>query len=213
MSWTAGLLKTALACAATLCLGSAAATTSTATPAPDAAERQRISSERQAVEARFEAAQRDCAGRFLVNDCLDNARQARRLALEPLQRQQHLLDDARRRARAADRLQAIQARDAAPRPGASAAPAASVPSPNAAAAAAPASGPALRRAVRSPANVAAADAQARQRQARAQQRALAAEARQQAVQARQQAVQARNARRDAKKPAAAGLPVPGASAP
>ncbi len=204
MSWTAGLLQTALACAATLCLGSAAATTSTATPAPDAAERQRISSERQAVEARFEAAQRDCAGRFLVNDCLDNARQARRMALEPLQRQQHLLDDARRRARAAERLQAIQARDAAPRPGASAAPAASVPSPNAAAAA-PASAP-VRRAVRSPANVAAADTQARQRQARAQQRALAAEA-------RQQAVQARNARRDAKKPAAAGLPVPGASAP
>ncbi len=204
MSWTAGLLKTALACAATLCLGSAAATTSTPTPAPDAAERQRISSERQAVEARFEAAQRDCAGRFLVNDCLDNARQARRMALEPLQRQQHLLDDARRRARAAERLQAIQARDAAPRSGASAAPAASVPSPNAAAAA-PASAP-VRRAVRSPANVAAADTQARQRQARAQQRALAAEA-------RQQAVQARNARRDAKKQAAAGLPVPGASAP
>ena len=86
--------------AALLCL---LACSAMAAAEPDAAERQRIAAERQVVETRFQAAQRDCASRFLVNDCMDQARGARRQALEPLQRQSHLLDDARRRARAIDR--------------------------------------------------------------------------------------------------------------
>ena len=49
-----------------------------AAPADDSAERARIASDRQAVEARYDAARRDCETRFVVNDCLDQARQARR---------------------------------------------------------------------------------------------------------------------------------------
>ena len=56
-----------------------------AAPADDSAERARIASDRQAMEARYDAARRDCETRFVVNDCLDQARQARRAALEPLQ--------------------------------------------------------------------------------------------------------------------------------
>ena len=85
----------------------------TAAPDTDAAERQRIAADRQAVEARYDAARQGCEARFVVNQCLDQAKQARRAALEPLQRQIHLLDDARRRERAVERLRVIQERQSA----------------------------------------------------------------------------------------------------
>jgi hypothetical protein len=174
-----------------------------AAPDSDMAERARIAADRQAVEARFEAAQRDCEKRFVVNNCLEQARQERRQALEPLQRQTHLLDDARRRERAVERLRAIQAREsaAAAMPalqGAGSAPAL------AASGAAPR--PLLRHAVRPAPSASASDQAARQRQAQHQQRL-------QEAQAHQEAVQARNARRDAQRKPAASLPVPGASSP
>lgn len=175
-----------------------------AAPADDSAERARIASDRQAVEARYDAARRDCETRFVVNDCLDQARQARRAALEPLQRQIHLLDDARRRERAVERLRVIQARQAA-----------AAERPALATAAAPASAASaapplpVRRAVRPPptaaASASAAALAAQQRQARQQQRL-------QQAQAHQAAVQARNARRDAQRKPAEGLPVPGTAA-
>ena len=175
-----------------------------AAPADDSAERARIASDRQAVEARYDAARRDCENRFVVNDCLDQARQARRAALEPLQRQIHLLDDARRRERAVERLRVIQARQAA-----------AAERPALATAAAPASAASaapplpVRRAVRPPptaaASASAATLAAQQRQARQQQRL-------QQAQAHQVAVQARNARRDAQRKPAEGLPVPGTAA-
>jgi hypothetical protein len=92
---------------AVLSLPAASATVS------DAPERARIAAERQVVEARFEAARQACEARFVVNNCLEQARQERRQALEPLQRQTHLLDDARRRERAVERLRSIQARESA----------------------------------------------------------------------------------------------------
>ena len=175
-----------------------------AAPADDSAERARIASDRQAVEARYDAARRDCETRFVVNDCLDQARQARRAALEPLQRQIHLLDDARRRERAVERLRVIQARQAA-----------AAERPALATAAAPASAASaapplpVRRAVRplptAAASASAATLAAQQRQARQQQRL-------QQAQAHQAAVQARNARRDAQRKPAEGLPVPGTAA-
>ncbi len=165
-----------------------------AAPESDAAERQRIAADRQAVEAQFQAARQDCETRFIVNNCLDEARQARRQALVPLQRQTHLLDDARRRERAVERLRAIQARESA----AAAKPALAAAAPASAASASP--GPPVRHAVRPAPQASAAEA-ASQRAAQHQQRL-------QEAQAHQEAVQARNARRDAQRPPAAGLPVP-----
>lgn len=186
-------------CAALLAVLAAAAH---GAPDSDAAERARIQADRQAVEARFQAAQRDCETRFVVTQCLVDARQARRAALEPLQRQLHLLDDARRRERAVERLRAIQERESA----AAARPALAASAP--AVAPAPPRQPLVRRAVR-PSGVASAAA------AEAQQRAAAQQQRVQQAQAHQEAVQARNARRDAQRKPAAGLPipVPPASAP
>ncbi len=183
-----------------------------AAPADDSAERARIASDRQAVEARYDAARRDCETRFVVNDCLDQARQARRAALEPLQRQIHLLDDARRRERAVERLRLIQARQAAAaeRPAlaaavaASAAPAPPVP-PVQPAVPSPSTAAALAASATTSAAASAAALAAQQRQARQQQRL-------QQAQAHQAAVQARNARRDAQRKPAEGLPVPGTAA-
>ena len=197
-------LPTALVWAlALLCVAVAAA------PDTDAAERACIAADREAVEARYDAARRDCEARFVVNPCLEQARQDRRAALEPLQRQIHLLDDARRRARAVERLRSIQAREsqAAAMPALSPAAPANGASANAASAAPPPSPPPpVRRAVRPPPSASAAAQGARQRQAQQQQRLKDA-------QAHQEAVQARNARRDAQRPPAAGLPVPVPGAP
>ncbi|MEK8050537.1 hypothetical protein AACH10_09830 [Ideonella sp. DXS22W] len=179
--------------------------------ADDAAERARIERDRQAVVARHAQAERQCAQRFQVTDCLDSARAERRQALDQLRREQAVLDDARRRARAAERLQGQQRRQrereaqallSSPREAARAASAAP------AAGSEPAAGVAGRPGHR-PAAAAAASA------------ASASHAAQAAAHARREhraeqhaiAVRQRNAARDAKKPPAAGLPLPGASGP
>jgi len=179
----------AAAALALLCWGAVAA------PDSDAAERDRIAADRRAVQARFEVAQRDCETRFIVNQCLEQARHARREALAPLQRQSDLLDDARRRARAAERLRAIRARESA---------AAAKPALLPASAALPAAAsdrPPVQRAVRA-APAASAAVQAAQHRAAQQQQRL------HDAQIHQDAVQARNAKQDARRPPAASLPVP-----
>jgi hypothetical protein len=115
----------------------AAATTAATAATDDAAERKRIAAERAMVEQRFSAAQGVCQTRFMVTDCLDRARAERRQAVDQLQRQTLLLDDAKRRERAALRLQAIQRRDAEAPPRQTAAP---VAAPGAASASAAAGG-------------------------------------------------------------------------
>ena len=188
----------AAATLALLCWGVAAA------PDSDASERERIAADRRAVQARFETARRDCETRFVVNQCLAQARQARREALGVLQRQSHLLDDARRRARAVERLRDIQARESA----AAAKPALAPAAPASATlkgAAAASTKPRLQPAV-GPAAAASAVAQAARRRAAQQQQRL------REAQAHQDAVQARNAKQDAHRPPAASLPVPAPSA-
>ncbi len=187
------IAATAAAALALLCWGAAAA------PDSDAAERARIAADRQAVQARFEIAKRDCEARFVVNQCLEQAHRARREALAPLQRQTYLLDDARRRARAAQRLLDIQARESAAAAKPALAPAAPA-SARAAGAAAPSAKPRVQHVLAPPAAASAA-AQAQRRAAQQQQRLRDA-------QAHQEAVQARNAKRDAHRPPAAGLPIP-----
>jgi len=181
-------------------------------------ERGAINAERRQVETSFDVANAACQGRFLLTQCLDEARTTRRLALDKLQRRQLTLDDAARRERSAQRLQTLQARARELGPSASSAstPAASAPA-SPGVTVRQAQQPVEQRALVAPdlptaaanpatgARPSAASAQAQRNQAAYLQR-------QQQAAAHRDAVLARNARQAAIKPAAAGLPVP-ASAP
>lgn len=76
--------------------------------ADDASERARISRERAEAQARFEQRQRECAQRFAVTSCVEEARAEHRQALLQLRRQEGVLDEAQRKQRAAARLAAIE---------------------------------------------------------------------------------------------------------
>ena len=192
-------MKPALVWSLVVVLAGGAAVARAATD--EAAERARIAAERAAVEQRFSAARAACETRFVVTDCLDRARADRRQSLDQLQRQVNLLDDAKRRERAALRLQAIQRRDAEVPPRSTAPPVASA---GAASARPPRADPRPARAA-PPASAPSSPGEAdRQRQAKFQRR-------QEAARLHELAVQQRNARQDAKREPAAGLPVPGAS--
>jgi hypothetical protein len=79
----------------------------------DAAERARIERDRADVQQRASTAERACADRFLVASCLKQARTERRAALQQLDHQRALLDDAQRKERAAQRQARIQQRQEA----------------------------------------------------------------------------------------------------
>ena len=79
-------------------------------PADAAAERQRIGAERAAAEAVYVSQVQACSSRFVVTSCVDAARAQRHAALAALDRQQEVLDDAQRKQRAAERLQAIDSK-------------------------------------------------------------------------------------------------------
>ena len=79
-----------------------------AAAAPD--ERDRLAIERRAVDARYAQTQAACQTQFFVNHCQETARDQHRMALDGLRQQQLLLDDSRRRGRAADRMLQGQAR-------------------------------------------------------------------------------------------------------
>ncbi len=70
----------------------------------DVADRARITAERAAVEARFAEREHECASRFVVTACVEDARREQRAALASLRQQQTLLDEAQRKQRAAERL-------------------------------------------------------------------------------------------------------------
>jgi hypothetical protein len=197
--------------------------------APRVAERSTaqgvIGTERRQVEATFGSAEAACQGRFLLTQCLDEARTTRRLALDGLQRRQLALDDAARRERSAQRLKAFQARARELGPAEPPTTAASSPvSPGIPGS--PASrGLTVRRVdrpverapdapdlpaaagttgTRAQPPAAAASTQVQRNQAAFLQR-------QQQAAAHRDAVLQRNARQDASKPPAAGLPVPAAA--
>jgi hypothetical protein len=88
-----------------------------------APERRRIEAERAAAEARFAEQRRACQERFVVTSCVDAAKRERRETLARLRREQNVLDERERRARAEARLEEIRKsqeerarRDAQPRP-------------------------------------------------------------------------------------------------
>ncbi len=71
-------------------------------------ERQRIASQRARVEAVFIEAEQACYARFAVTDCLRKARTERRLTLGELRRQELVLNDMDRQAKALAALNRIQ---------------------------------------------------------------------------------------------------------
>ena len=76
------------------------------------AERLRISTERAKLEAAFTLEDSACYKRFLVNNCLDEVKVRRRDALADLRRQEIVLNDEARKARAAEQLQKTEEKSA-----------------------------------------------------------------------------------------------------
>ncbi|RYX89262.1 MAG: hypothetical protein EOO28_33440 [Comamonadaceae bacterium] len=71
-------------------------------------ERARVAAERSAAESRFRNEEKACYIRFAVNDCLNEARTRRRVALADLRRQDLSLNEAERKRKGAERLKAIE---------------------------------------------------------------------------------------------------------
>lgn len=169
--------------------------------ASERAQRDRLSAERAAAQARYGQAVRECERGFVVTSCVDKAKAERRAALDRVAGEQAALDDAQRRRRAEERRRRIahkQAqREAQQSAGAASTPQAPkmrLPSP-------PASG--KRFEPRSAQEAAAAAAEASQRAAQARERRERASE-------HAQAVRKRNAERAARRPPAAALPPPSA---
>ena len=94
-----------------LALALAGAALAAGAQVPDAsAERTRIAAERAAAEARHTEAQKACYGKFAVNDCLEKARREHNTVLSELKRQERVLNDTERRAKAAERQREIDER-------------------------------------------------------------------------------------------------------
>jgi hypothetical protein len=160
-------------------------------------ERGAILAERQALQARFAAQERECASRFVVNACLDDVRQRRREALEPLRERELRLDQAERLKRAEERRAFIAAKQAA------------------AAASRPSGGVTPQLRLRDPAPVPEPRptrvADEAERAAEAAARAREAEQRRAEAQAARQRVQQRQAEREAAGKKGEPLPVPAAA--
>ncbi|MFY9513991.1 MAG: hypothetical protein WAQ05_23765, partial [Rubrivivax sp.] len=77
-----------------------------------AAERERITTERRAIEAAFADEAAACRQRFVVTPCVDAVRRRQREALEPLRQQELLLVQDERQRRAAQRAGAVETRQA-----------------------------------------------------------------------------------------------------
>jgi len=78
-------------------------------------EKAQIAAERARLEAGFKAEEAACYRRFLVNACLEEIRPRRAEAMAELRRQEIVLNDAERKARAADQLQKTEDKQSAER--------------------------------------------------------------------------------------------------
>jgi hypothetical protein len=183
-----------------------------AAPAAEQTERDRISAERTAIEDSRVERERECQMRFAVTRCVEEARQAHRVALAELRRQQAVIDEAERRKRASERVDKLANRAAqsigsppAPR-SPSASEARAMPRQPAASAVRAERAPAtLLQTSRPRAQAPGGSADARTLEAS---RAAAFEARQKEAQARRAAVERRNAERAKKGKASRPLPLP-----
>lgn len=75
--------------------------------ADEPADRARLAAERTEVEARYSERAKACQDNFFVTACVDAAHKDRREALDRIRVQQQALDDADRKQRAAERLRRI----------------------------------------------------------------------------------------------------------
>jgi len=73
--------------------------------AANALERSKVAAERARLEAGFQAEEAACKSRFAVNACLQEIRTRRNEAMADLRRQDILINEADRKARAADQIQ------------------------------------------------------------------------------------------------------------
>jgi hypothetical protein len=73
-------------------------------------QQQALQSEREAVAQRFEAKAKACWQRFMVNDCLQEARAQRRLAIKPIDQREQALKAARRAQSLKDRAERLEAK-------------------------------------------------------------------------------------------------------
>jgi colicin import membrane protein len=76
----------------------------------ETAQRTRIAAERSQADATFRAQEKECYGKFAVNDCLNAAKAQRRHVLADLRRQEISLNDAARKRKAAEHLRSIEQR-------------------------------------------------------------------------------------------------------
>ena len=78
--------------------------------ASDSSERERISKAKSDADAKLAQKEQECQERFAVNDCLIAARKEHRAVVEPLRKQSLALDDKERKQRAAERNERIRAK-------------------------------------------------------------------------------------------------------
>src|SRR5262249_17494277 len=71
------------------------------------ARRQKLSGQRAAAQARYDASVRECERGFVVTDCVNRAKAERRATMDRLSREQASLDDLLRKRRAEERRERI----------------------------------------------------------------------------------------------------------
>lgn len=80
------------------------------------AERSRLSSEREAIEARFLKERAACYKKFAVEDCLADSRARRRTESDNIKRQETAINDIERQHRGSAELDKLDQKSATPRP-------------------------------------------------------------------------------------------------
>lgn len=187
-----------------LLLAAVAASAPLPSQSPNRAE---VAAQRAAIEQRFAGETQACEQQFAVASCLEDVRQRRHAALAPLVKREHELAAEERRARAQAQAQRVHERDLNAAQDEGQRRERVVAAPLTAAPASPAS--------HAPRALGASEAESRREQAEAQ---AAAARRREQLRQREQARRQRMADHEAReqrrtKPAAAPLPLPGASAP
>ena len=205
------LLRRCRRLARALMLGASTFAALAQTPADEEAQLERIRVERAAADAAYQRKALECAQRFIVSSCVDDARAERHAQHARLDREQQVIDEARRQRRAATRQQAIESKSAgeAAREREAAASARSL--------ARPATSQPGGRSASAPTSAAARSAKpapsAAERSAQEARARRAYELKQLQAEAHRREVEERNAERARKTNPGKPLPVPGASAP
>lgn len=195
---------------AAICLVVVAGVCAVSARAQEASERERLTTERAAIESRHAERAQACQQDFFVTACLDAAQKDRRSALDRVRIQRQALDDAERQRRAADRMRRIHEKVGA-QSAAAAAPPRALREPKPRMVAEPASAAASATAV-TQAELTPPQATVKQAERTTAQSAGADRARLKQAAEHRAALEKRRAERAAKQQRAAPLPVPPASA-